>query len=147
MWTKIPHLKERKKNFLNGHSICMIAGCKDAWTLDTFDVPAEADILDPVDPLMTVPIMNRKANSTAYALLTICSKDTTEFQAVRNGVTTDLPNGSAREATKNLVRIFQPKKTTQKYDLEQKFNDCKLEKETKHPDEWFTELPYQVSFA
>jgi hypothetical protein len=24
--------------------------------------------------------------------------------------------------------------------LEQKFNDCKLEKETKNPDEWFTEL-------
>jgi hypothetical protein len=76
------------------------AGCKDSLTIDTFDVPAVADILHPHYPLMTIPIMNRKANSTANALLTLCIKDTTGFQAVRNGVTTDLPNGSARELGK-----------------------------------------------
>jgi hypothetical protein len=143
---KIPPFEGKKEKFPQWSftflSICMIAGCKDALTEDTFDVPAEADILDPADVAMAIPIINRKANSTAYALLTICIKDATGFQAVRNGITTDLPNGSAREAWKNLVRIFQPKTTTQKYDLEQKFNDCKLEKETKHPDEWFTELEH-----
>jgi hypothetical protein len=38
------------------------------------------------------------------------------------------------------LRIYQPISTAQKFDLEQKFKDCKLEKETKHPDDWFTEL-------
>jgi hypothetical protein len=57
--------------------------------------------------------------------LTISVKDATGFQAIRNAVTDDLPNGCARTAWKNLIRIFQPKTTTQKYELEQAFNDCK----------------------
>jgi hypothetical protein len=38
--------------------------------------------------------------------------------------------------------IYQPKSNTQKFELIQNFNDCKLEKETKNPDEWFTELEH-----
>jgi hypothetical protein len=41
-----------------------------------------------------------------------------------------------------ILRIYQPKTTTQKYELEQWFNDCKLEKETKNPEEWITELEH-----
>jgi transposase InsO family protein len=143
---KIPSFEGKKDKFPQWSftflSICMIAGCKDVLTLDTVVVPAEDEDLDPADPLNTLPIARRKANCTAYALLTITIKDATGFQAIRNGKTTDLPNGSARLAWKNLIRIYQPKSTTQKYDLEQKFNDCKLEKETKNPDEWFTELEH-----
>jgi hypothetical protein len=68
--------------------------------------------------------------------------DTTGFQAIRNGCTSELPSGSARQAWKNLVRIFQPKSVTQKFELEQRFNHCQLVKETKNPDEWFTELEH-----
>jgi hypothetical protein len=78
----------------------------------------------------------RKANSAAYALLTVVVKDVTGFQAIRNGCTDDLPSGSARESWKNLIRINQPKSTTQKCELEQKFNQCQLIKVSKNPDEW-----------
>jgi hypothetical protein len=74
--------------------------------------------------------------------LTICIKYATGFQAVRYGASTGLPNGDARKAWHNIVRNYQPKTTTQKYELEQRFNDCKLEKETKNPEEWFTELEH-----
>jgi hypothetical protein len=68
---KIPPLDGKKEKFPQWSftflSICMIAGCKDALTLDTFAVPAEADTLDPADPEMAIPIIIRKANSTAFA--------------------------------------------------------------------------------
>jgi hypothetical protein len=52
--------------------------------------------LDPAS--QAAEILARKANDAAYALLTISVKDKTGFQAVSNGITTDLPPGSAREA-------------------------------------------------
>jgi hypothetical protein len=140
---KIPHFEGKKEKFAQWSytflSICAIAGCKDALVSDTYDVPA-SDL--ELNDLQEVLLKRRKANATAYAMLTITVKDNTGFQAVRNGVTKKLPDGSAREAWKNLLKIYQPKSTTQKYELEQKFNDCKLEKETKSPDEWFTELEH-----
>jgi hypothetical protein len=67
-------------------------------------------------------------------------KDSVGFQAIRNGLTTEIPNGSAYKAWQNLLKIYQPATITHKYDLEQKFNDCRLDKETKNPDIWYTEL-------
>jgi hypothetical protein len=143
---KIPHFEGKREKFPQWSftflSICMIAGCKQVLTSDTYVVPAEAEVLSNIDPDHEEALIARKANSTAYALLTICIKDATGFQAVRNGVSTGLPNGDARKAWQNIVRIYQPKTTTQKYELEQRFNDCKLEKETKNPEEWFTELEH-----
>jgi hypothetical protein len=72
--------------------------------------------LDPAT--QAAQILERKANDTAYALLTISIKDETGFQAARNGVTTTLPSGSAREAWKNIIRIYQRKSRTQEYELE-----------------------------
>jgi hypothetical protein len=142
---RIPHFEGKREKFPQWSftflSICHISGCRDALTSDTYGVPPESMELDSaLDQDDLIPERKRKANAQAYALLTICIKDPTGFQAIRNGVSTDLPSGDARQAWKNLLRIYQPKTTTQKYDLEQKFNDCKLEKETKSPDEWFTEL-------
>jgi hypothetical protein len=140
---KIPHFEGKKEKFAQWSytflSICAIAGCKEALVSDTYNVPpSDLELNDLQEDLLK----RRKANATAYAMLTITVKDSTGFQAVRNGVTKSLPDGSAREAWKNLLKIYQPKSTTQKYELEQKFNDCKLEKETKSPDEWFTELEH-----
>ena len=131
---KVPTFEGKKEKFAQWSftflSICQIAGCKQVLTSDTYVVPDETTVLDPTT--QAAEILARKANDTAYALLTISIKDETGFQAVRNGVTTVLPSGSAREAWKNIIRIYQPKSKTQQYDLEQRFNDCKLEKETKN---------------
>ena len=143
---KVPQFEGKKEKFPQWSftflSVCMFTGCKDALISDTYQVPAEAAVLDETTAAGKEDLQKRRANDSAYALLTICIKDPTGFQAIRNGVTTDLPNGSARQAWKNILRIYQPKSTTQRYELEQRFNDCKLEKETKNPDEWFTDLEH-----
>jgi hypothetical protein len=113
-----------------------ITGCKQVLTSDTYAVPTEAAVLDP--ETQAAQILARKSNDTAYELLKISVKDETGFHAFRNGVTTDLPSGSAREDWKT----YQPKSKNQQYELDQRFNDCKLEKETKNPEEWFTELEH-----
>jgi hypothetical protein len=140
---KVPHFEGKKEKFAQWSftflSFCEIIGCKDALVSDTFKCPASTEV---INDLQEEKKNARQANSTAYALLTITVKDPTGFQAIRNGKTSELPNGSAREAWKNLLRIYQPKSSTQRFELEQKFNDCKLEKETKNPDEWFTELEH-----
>jgi hypothetical protein len=129
--TKIPVFEGNKDKFSQWAytflSICAISGCKDALVNENFAVPLENEVLDPTDAADVFKATNRKANATAYALLTVVVKHSTGFQAIRNGVTKDLPNGSAREAWKNLIRIYQPKSTTQTFELEQKFNHCQLE--------------------
>ena len=136
---KIPPFEGKKEKFAQWSytflSFCAIMGCKQVLISDDYKVPKHDEDLDN-------DLNKAEANSAAYALLTITIKDPTGFQAVRNGKSTDLPDGSARLAWKNLLRIYQPKTSTQKFELEQKFNDCKLEKETKNPDEWFTDLEH-----
>jgi Reverse transcriptase (RNA-dependent DNA polymerase) len=141
---KIPSFEGKKEKFPQWAytflSICSIAGCKDALINENFKCPKFDENLDETKD--TDKIRLRKANATAYALLTITIKDPTGFQAVRNGKTKELPDGSAFVAWKNLLRIYQPKSNTQRYELEQKFNDLKLDKDSKNPDEWFTELEH-----
>jgi gag-polypeptide of LTR copia-type len=141
---KIPIFEGKKEKFAHWSytflSVCMLVQCKEVLLDDNYGVPKSTDTLDPEDD--AEEIIKRKANNTAYALLTITIKDSTGFQAVRSATTKDLPDGCARTAWKNLIRIYQPKSNTQKFELIQQFNDCKLEKETKNPDEWFTELEH-----
>jgi gag-polypeptide of LTR copia-type len=140
----VPTFEGKKEKFalwsFSFLSICQIPGCKQVLTSDSYVVPDETDVLDPVTD--AAAILARKANDTAYGLLTISVKDETGFQALRNGITDELPSGSARHAWKNIISIYQPKSKTQQYELEQRFNDCKLEKESKNPEEWFTELEH-----
>ena len=142
--TKIPFFDGKQEKFSQWSytflSVCAIAGCKNVLIDDKVNIPKESEDLDPTVDIEKCAL--RKANATAYAMLTVVIKDTTGFQAVRNGCTTDNPNGLARLAWKNLVRIYQPKSTTQKFELEQKFNHCQLTKDSKNPDEWFTELEH-----
>ena len=142
--TKIPFFDGKQEKFSQWSytflSVCAIAGCKEVLINDNYAVPKESETLDATND--ADKILARKANATAYALLTVVIKDPTGFQAIRNGCTTDLPNGSARLAWKNITRIYKPKSTTQRFELEQKFNHCVLDKETMNPDEWFTELEH-----
>ena len=139
----IPTFDGKKEKFAQWSytflSICSISNCKEALIDDEFYCPSDSEDLEDTQK---DELKARKANRLAYALLTMTVKDATGFQAIRNGKTKRLPDGSAREAWKNLLKIYQPKTSTQRYELEQRFNDCKLEKETKNPDDWFTELEH-----
>jgi hypothetical protein len=130
---KIPIFKGKKEKFAQWSytflSVCMLVQCKEVLIDDNYDVPNSTEILDPEND--ADKIIRRKANNTAYALLTIAIKDSTGFQSVRSATTSDFPDGCARTAWKNLDRIFQPKSNKQKIELIQQFNDCKLEKEKK----------------
>jgi hypothetical protein len=142
---KIPTFEGKKEEFGQWAyiflSICHIAGCKRVLIDDTYNVPSESTDLSDKNKAGVLELLEKqKSNGTAYALLAISVKDTTGFQAIRNAVSNDLPNGCARTAWKNLLRIFQPKTKTHKFELEQAFNDCKYQKETRNPDDWFTEL-------
>jgi hypothetical protein len=100
-------------------SFCNINEYRKALTNDNYNVPAETSILNPATQVAAIAI--RYANSNAYALLTCVVTNPTGHMAIRNGCTTPLPSGSASEAWRNLLRIYQPISTTQKFDLEQKF--------------------------
>jgi hypothetical protein len=99
---KIPAFEGKKEKFAQWSytflSFCAIMECKEVLTSDTYKVPKSSEDLD--DDLNKSAIKARKANASAYALLTILIKDPTGFQAVRNGKTEDLPDGSARQAWK-----------------------------------------------
>jgi hypothetical protein len=92
---KVPTFEGKKEKLAQWSftlSICQIADCKQVFASD----PEETDVLDPVTN--AEDLLARKANDTAYSLLTISVKDESCFQAVRNGITDELPSGSARKA-------------------------------------------------
>jgi hypothetical protein len=121
-------------------SICAIAGCKEVLTDENLMIPLEGAILDPATDADLITL--RKANNTAYSLLLITVKDPVGFQAIRNGKDKDHPSGLASLAWKNIFRIYKSTSTTQKFELEQSFNQLQLTQETKNPDEWFTSLEH-----
>lgn len=84
----------------------------------------------------------RNANDVAYSILSMSVKDSVSFGAIYNGITSDLPDGDASLAWKNLQTIFKPVSDAKKHELEQQFNQCGLHKESKNPDEWFVELEH-----
>jgi hypothetical protein len=121
-------------------SICAIAGCKEVLTDENINIPLERTMLDPAKDADLIIL--RKANNTAYSLLLITVKDPVGFQAIRNGKDNGHPSGLASLAWKNIVRIYKSTSTTQKFELEQNFNQLQLTQETKNPDEWFTALEH-----
>ena len=85
-------------------------------------------------------ILARHANAIAYSMLNMAVSDSVSFGAVYNAQSTDLPDGDAAKALANLDKIFKSKSSAKKHELEQKFNDCKLIRDDKNPDEFFAEL-------
>jgi hypothetical protein len=103
-------------------STCHIAGCKMVLIDDTYQVPADnVDLMDIIDPDTVKQLERRKANGSAYALLTVSVKDTTGFQAIRNAVTINLPNGCARSAWKNYLEYFNLKQRLRNLNLNNHF--------------------------
>src|SRR5687768_256847 len=96
-------------------------------------VPAEATVLDETKEIEE--IKRRAANNTAYGYLMVLFQDADSFSAIDEARTTDLPNGDAEKAWKNLEEMYKPKNVQTKIKLKKKFNNCKL-KPSMNPTTW-----------
>jgi len=119
-------------------SLCTIKGCAGVLIADQPDMPKDSDILDPTNDANK--ILLRAANTLAYSMLILSCSDHVSMQLVTSAKTSDLPNGDARKAWLNLQAVHEPKSRSDRFELEQKFNQCMLTQDNKNPDEWFAEL-------
>ena len=118
-------------------SYAQIKGCKQI-ILGTTSVPAANVTL--VKGIDDAEILVRHLNAIAYSMLNMAVSDSVSFGAVYNAQTNELPDGDAAQALANLDKIYKSKSSAKKNELEQSFNDCKLIKEEKNPDEFFSSL-------
>jgi hypothetical protein len=114
-----------------------IKGCKKVLTGDTA-IPAITEVLDPTTD--KEKLTARKANDTAYSMLTMAVTDPVSFGAVFNAHTPALPDGNSHLAWTNLEKIFKSTNQAKRHELEQEFNSSTLNRDDKNPDEWFAEL-------
>jgi hypothetical protein len=117
-------------------SYAQFKGCKKVLT-GVEVPPKDSDVL--VVGTDDAAILVRKSNERAYSMLMIAVKDSVSFSAVHNARSTDL-DGDATQALKNLDAIFSTKNSATKHELQQQFNNSRLTKEERNPDEWFAEL-------
>jgi hypothetical protein len=118
-------------------SFAQIKGCKQVLLGITTVPSASKTLLKGTDD---TEILARNANAVAYSMLNMAVSDFVSFGAVYNAQTKELPDGDANKALTNLDKIFKSKSSAKKHELEQKFNECKLVREEKNPDEFFAEL-------
>ncbi len=95
-------------------------------------------ILDPITD--AEQLKGHKAHAAAHSALHAACRDTESFNAINNAITLEQPLGDGHLAWSNLQTIFKPTSTAQKHELEYRFAQCVLTKDTKNPDEWFSEL-------
>jgi hypothetical protein len=117
-----------KKDEFTIWSQCFLAyahltNCKKVIT-EVDNVPAATEVYNPTTDVNKLAA--RKANSTAYSMLTMAATDSVSFGAVFNAQTTDLPDGDSHQARLNLEMIFKPKSFAKRHELEQSFNSCAL---------------------
>jgi hypothetical protein len=120
-----------------------VKGCKAALVGKEgkdVEIPAYDEVLTAGDDADDIKIKLRKANDKAYSMLTMSVKDPVSFGVVHNAITNKQPDGYAAQALKNLDTIFKIKSMATKHDLEQQFNNNRLVKDDKNPNEWFAEL-------
>lgn len=126
-----------KKKFL---SLCHYKKCGHMLTTDYANMP-EADVeLNPDDDAEKVFIGYREANTLAFSMLTLSCQTETTMNILDSAVTDAFPEGCARKAWVNLDDHHDPKSTSNKYELRQKFTQCVLKNDQTNPDEWFAEL-------
>ena len=118
-------------------SFAQIRGCKQILLGLTKVPDANKTLLKGTDD---DEILTRHSNAVAYSMLNMAVSDAVSFGAVYNAQTKELPDGDAAKALTNLDKIYKSKSSAKKNELEQNFNDCKLIKEEKSPDEYFADL-------
>jgi hypothetical protein len=89
----------------------------------------------------------KKANKQSYNMRLLAIEDKTSFGAVDGDKTEDLPEGDTYQAIQAMVRIWKPKNTTKKHELEAEFNISKLTEVNKPADEWFQHLATKLSLG
>ena len=121
-------------------------GCKDILTDPNCESPPDSeDLTTPAAlalPSLDEKVANRKANKKAYMLLTlsISPNDIVTYDAIQTAVTTELPDGCAKTAWRNICDIYQPATKTEQHELEQQFSRCELKDESENPDKWFSKM-------
>jgi hypothetical protein len=102
--------------------------------------PIQINTLDPIDPLDSILVAARKANSTAMCLL--CNSLTYKISqsALYNSKTTELPVGSAQKDQENLHKLLYPININKVNELKGEFVRSTLYKNDMTPDEWFADL-------
>ena len=118
-------------------SFAQIRGCKQILLGKTKVPDASMTLVKGTDD---PEILSRHSNAVAYSMLNMAVSDSVSFGAVYNAQTKELPDGDAAKALANLDKIYKSKSSAKKNELEQNFNDCKLLKEEKSPDEYFADL-------
>ena len=126
-----------KKKFL---SLCHYKQCGHILTTDLpSGIPEATEELDETQAGDQPYILLRKANTLAFSMLTLSCQAETTMNILDSAVTNIFPDGCARTAWKALDDHHDPKSTSNKYELRQKFTQCVLKNDT-NPDEWFAEL-------
>ena len=125
-----------KKKFL---SLCHYKKCGHMLTTDHTMPPAD-QVLDPDDDYDNTIIVLRDANTLAFSMLTLSCQTETTMSILDASVTEAFPDGCARTAWKSLDDHHDPKSTSNKYELRQKFTQCVLKNDQTNPDDWFAEL-------
>ena len=123
-------------------SYASIKGCDQALTRDYADdmIVDDKATLDPTDDDDNANILLRDANTLAFSMLTLSCQTETTMSILDASVTEAFPDGCARTAWKSLDDHHDPKSTSNKYELRQKFTQCVLKNDQTNPDEWFAEL-------
>ena len=108
--------------------------------LGTEQVPNSTDVLDESDPLQKELLLAREANELAYNDLILACDGDVAFSIVETSISTDLPDGDAKVAWKNLHTKFMPQTSANKVQLMAKFANSSLKSWKKDPDEWINDL-------
>ena len=91
-------------------------GILDGTTAFPLDISGKEVLLEDTD---ATHAKYMKTNDVAYSYLNMAVKDEVSFGAIFTAKTMPLPTGCARKAWQNLEKIYKPKSSAKKHELEQ----------------------------
>ena len=103
-------------------------------------VPMDATVINPATDEGKKQLKLWEKNREAYNALVLSCNDEVSLGAIEAAMSTDYAEGSARQAWKNLLEIYQPQTLTNKTALLKEFANSALSDSSKNPDTWIDEL-------
>ena len=123
--------------------------------LGTVSPPPDSDVLDLSTDAGKAKLAARKANDNAYHDLILANQTKVAFNIIDKSISTDLPNGYAFAAWKNLTSKYDSKSTVKAVTLSEQYNSSKLNNTKTDPETWIVyleilqsrlnDMKYQVS--
>ena len=123
--------------------------------LGTVSPPPDSDVLDLSTDAGKAKLAARKANDNAYHDLILANQTKVAFNIIDKSISTDLPNGDAFAAWKNLTSKYDSKSTVTAVTLSEQYNSSKLNNTKTDPETWIVyleilqsrlnDMKYQVS--